>query len=77
MVNQPPTIEFQGDVYTLVSPLKQVSEAITEGPFYAKPGVDPADWAFMPDVRFRSGQTEKPIFMHCIQQCENPKTPRP
>lgn len=76
-INQPETIRFNRRKYTLISPLRKIDDAITEGPFYRRAGVNPEDWAFMPDVSFLIGRTEKPAFMHCIQQSPTPKSKRP
>ncbi len=78
-MQQPEIILHQGHEYSLHSPVKTVSTSplVTEGPFYARTGVDPADWAYLPDSRFLAGQTDQPAFMHCIQQRQAPLTPRP
>ena len=77
MIKQPKTIRFGGRVYRRVQEFRQILGPISEGPFYSTPGVDPADWAFMPDVGYLVGATRIPTFMHCIQQSTAPSTPRP
>ena len=79
IVHQPTTVVCAGVTYTLVSPFRAITEdpPVSEGPFYGRPGVDPRDWAFTPDARFLGGLCTEPSFMHCIQQCAAPSTPRP
>ena len=74
---QPKTIKHGGQVYTLHLPLKVLANGISEGPYYSRPGVDPADWAFMPDTSYLLGQSTEPSFMHCIQQRPEVKTKHP
>jgi hypothetical protein len=77
---QPETLQHDGQTYRLVTPARRVSEfpQTTEGPFYSREGVDPQDWAFMPDARFLAGLSgQVPSFMHTIQQRQNPTSPRP
>lgn len=73
----PKHLMFRGFKYTLVQQLKDHGNGISEGPFYSRAGVDPNDWAYMPDIRYMLGQTEVPTFMHIIQQSAQPKTNRP
>lgn len=74
-----PEVSLDGITYRLCEPMKIVSTypPLSTGPFYARPGVDPADWAYQPDARFLAGQTEQPNAMHCIQQRSAPETPHP
>ena len=83
-MNQPKQIVFAGVRYTLISPVKDLGNGISEGPFYSKPGVDPADWAYTPDAGFLAGpatgpdrEPTVPSKMHCIQQRAAPATPNP
>jgi hypothetical protein len=77
MINQPKIIKHSGHIYRLFSPLKYIDGSITEGPFYSRRGVNPKDWAYMPDVAFLLGIVATPSTMHCIQQAANPATPYP
>ena len=76
-VQQPLIIEHGGHRFERVKRLTKISDSISEGPFYKRPGVNPKDWAFLPDYQYLLGRTTTPSFMHCIQQCESPTTPRP
>jgi hypothetical protein len=76
VIHQPSKLKFDGVTYTRVSPLKVVSDTISEGPFYKRPGVDPRDWAYLPDAGFLATGSG-PTFMHCIQQRATPRTPHP
>lgn len=76
---EPRTIQHDGKTYRLHQKARQISAdpPFSEGPFYSLAGVDPQDWAFLPDSRFLAGLSETPSFMHCMQQRAAVATPRP
>lgn len=76
-IHQPNTIEHGGHSYTLMYMHREVEHPISEGPFYSRPGVDPCDWLFVPDLSFLMWETETPMAMFCIQASISPKTEKP
>lgn len=75
--HEPRLIRFDSKVYTLVQKQVRNADGTGSGPFYAREDTDPADWAFMPDLRFLAGLSDEPSFMRVVQQRHVPQTARP
>lgn len=66
-VKQPAKIKFNGTTYVRVAKYKQVSPAISEGPFYRDQShaLD-HPYVYLPDARFLLGLVAAPFYMHRI-----------
>lgn len=62
VVNQPEVIIHDGIPYYLDSPLKELGNGVTEGPFYVT-----SPFKYTPDQTFLTGQSSTPLVMHKIQ----------
>lgn len=76
---QPKRITFAGKRYTLHKRFKIVGRnpQVSEGPFYSRPGVNPADWCWQPDQAFTSGVSSRVSSMNLVQQRTAVESPRP
>lgn len=82
-MHQPKTITSNGVTYRRISKERVVKRAsskgprITEGPFYEIPGVNPQDWAVMPELGFLKGLIKENPLMHVIQMTKTPSSEHP